>query len=90
MPDLPILYIKNGCPWCEEALAYFVKHGVALNVKDVRVDGQAMEHLVSASGQTRTPTLHWGDFVVADFSVGEFEDALEKTPGMREKLGMGG
>ena len=32
MPILakPTLYIKPGCPWCEEALSYFKKQGVDL------------------------------------------------------------
>ena len=55
--DLPILYVKEGCPWCEEALGYFKLKNLELNVVDVRSDTVRMNELVSISGQSKTPTL---------------------------------
>ena len=43
---------------------------------------------MEASGQTMTPTLKHGDFVVADFDIGEFEDALAQDPEAKAALGL--
>jgi glutaredoxin len=34
----PILYVLHGCPWCEEALAFFSSHGVSLDIRNVDDD----------------------------------------------------
>jgi len=47
-----------------------------------------MSELVAVSGQTKTPTLKHGDFVVADFDIDEFETALEGNPEAKAKLGL--
>ncbi len=86
--DLPILYVKEGCPWCEEALGYFKLKNLELNVVDVRSDTVRMNELVSISGQSKTPTLVNGSFVVADFDLTEFEEAMEKNPEEKKNLGL--
>lgn len=88
MKSRPILYIKSGCPWCSEALSYFAAQNVELDVKDVRSDEAAGRRLKEISGQTLTPTLEYGDFVVADFGVDEFIAASKKRPEVREELGL--
>jgi len=85
---LPILYIKKGCPWCIDALAFFSRHSVALDVRDVNADEAARRRLVEISAQTKTPTLEYGDFVVADFSVDEFLAKLELAPQIKQELGL--
>lgn len=82
----PILYIKAGCPWCNEALEFFKVHGVELDVRDVMRDAAAFERMGALTGQTKCPTLEWEDFVVADFSVAELRQALDKAPGVRGRL----
>ena len=47
-----------------------------------------MSELLEVSGQSKTPTLQNGDFVVADFDIGEFEDAMSKNPEEAKKLGL--
>ena len=47
-----------------------------------------MSELEAISGQTKTPTLKNGDFVVADFDVDEFKQALLENPAEAEKLGI--
>jgi len=84
----PILYIKKGCPWCAEALQYFSELGLELELIDVRADPSRMPELQAISGQTKTPTLKNGDFVVADFDVDEFKQALRESPAEAEKLGI--
>jgi glutaredoxin len=85
----PILYIKSGCPWCREALSFFNSQGVDLDVRDVNENRKDMDAMVALSGQTKTPTFEYEDFVVADFDVNEFLAELDEFPEVRQKLGIG-
>jgi glutaredoxin len=87
--NTPILYIKPGCPWCREALSFFSQHGVEVEVRDVNGDSRNMQRMVEASGQTLTPTFEFGEFIVADFSVEEFQDELSQVPEVAQQLGFG-
>lgn len=89
MSRRPILYIKRGCPWCREALAFFSQHGVEVDVRDVNQSRQNMDRMVEVSGQTLTPTFEYGAFVVPDFSVDELIDELEQVPEVKKDLGLG-
>jgi glutaredoxin len=84
----PILYIKNGCPWCNQALAFFAEQGVDLDIKDVNSSAVAMDRMVAVSGQTKAPTFVYEDFVVADFSVEEFVEELDQRPDIKVELGI--
>lgn len=84
----PILYVKNGCPWCIKALDFFNGHGVDLEVRDVLRSKEAMSRMVAISDQTKCPTFEYGEFVVADFSVDEFMDALAHQPDTARRLGI--
>ena len=59
MSDLPVLYLKPGCPWCEDVVSYLAKKKIA--VKKVIVSGnrEAMQEMVDLSGQTKAPTMDW-------------------------------
>ena len=48
-----------------------------------------MQRMIEISGQTMTPTLEYGEFVVADFSVQELLDELEQVPEIKKELGFG-
>jgi len=89
MSHQPILYIKPGCPWCREAMAFFSQHGIALDVRDVNASPASMQRMIEISGQSLTPTLEFGDFIVADFSVNELLDELEQVPDLKRELGLG-
>ncbi len=84
----PILYIKPGCPWCRSARSYFEQHGVEVDIRDVTRSRRDMDRMVEISGQTLTPTFEYGEFVVADFSVDEFEQELEEFPEVMRELGI--
>ncbi len=71
-----------------DALDYFKSKGLDLEIIDLRTDQSRMSELVAVSGQTKTPTLKHGDFVVADFDIDEFETALEGNPEAKAKLGL--
>ena len=82
----PTLYVKQGCPWCVDALAYFNAKGIDLEIIDVRTESERMKELVEVSGQSMTPTFKHGDFLVTDFDIEEFEAALEQNPKARNNL----
>jgi len=84
----PILYVKQGCPWCIDALAYFKQKKVELEIIDVRSDPTRLRELEQISGQTMTPTLKHGDFLVKDFDLDKFEQALAQNPQAAKNLGM--
>jgi len=78
MSDLPVLYLKPGCPWCEDVVSYLAKKKIA--VKKVIVSGnrEAMQEMVDLSGQTKAPTMDWHGEVLADFGVDELIPFLKK------------
>ena len=84
----PKLYVKEGCPWCIDALAYFKTKSMELEIIDVRNDPSKMPELIEISGQSKTPTLQNGDFIVADFDIDEFEEAMSKNPEEAQRLGL--
>jgi glutaredoxin 3 len=72
MPDVtPTLYVKTGCPWCEEVVDYF--EAKSLPFEEVVVSGapEAMSRMVELSGQSKAPTMDWDGEVLADFGVDE-------------------
>tara|TARA_B100002019_G_scaffold287097_1_gene298573 strand:+ start:1321 stop:1698 length:378 start_codon:yes stop_codon:yes gene_type:complete len=83
----PILYVKQGCPWCIDAIEFFKKIGLSLDIIDVIKNPDSMKDLIECSGQNKTPTLKNGNFVVADFDIDEFKMAMSKNPAEAKKLG---
>ncbi len=75
--DLPILYIKEGCPWCEEAVAFLDSHGVSYKLREVTGDSTAWAEMQKKSGQTRAPTLDWHGKILADFGTEELVPLLQ-------------
>lgn len=75
---LPILYIKRGCPWCNEVVAYLEKQKIEVQTLVVSGDREAMQEMVELSGQSKAPTLDWHGQVLADFGVEELIPFLKK------------
>jgi glutaredoxin len=86
--SLPILYIKQGCPWCVDALEYFKQINLKLEVVDVIQNPIKMKDLMECSGQNKTPTLSNNGFVVKDFDLEEFKQAMLENPAEASKLGL--
>ena len=84
----PILYIKPGCPWCTEALDYFRRKGVALELRDVIADAALMRELVAVSGQSKCPTFRHGGEVKADFGTDEFVAWARQRPALCAEIGL--
>jgi glutaredoxin 3 len=76
--ELPILYIKQGCPWCDEAVGFLDSHGVEYRLKEVTGDSTAFAEMQKKSGQTRAPTLDWNGKVLADFGTEELVPFLRQ------------
>lgn len=79
------IYVKTGCGWCTQALAWLDQRGYRYEKIDVLADRDALNHLRSISGQMLTPTLEMDDgSVLADFDTRQLEKFLTDhsiTPG---------
>ena len=67
----PTLYIKTGCPWCEEVLDYLDDQNIDYDKVVVSDDPEAMDEMVELSGQSKAPTMDWDGEILADFGVDE-------------------
>lgn len=79
MPEnLPILYVKTGCPWCAEVIDFLMAKGISYTEKNVTRDPAAADEMRRKSGQTAAPTLDWHGQILADFGVDELKPFLLK------------
>ena len=78
MTDLPVLYIKPGCPWCDDVVAWLDQRKIEVENLVVSGNREAMAEMVSLSGQSKAPTLDWHGDVLADFGVEELVPFLKK------------
>jgi glutaredoxin len=74
--ELPILYIKSGCPWCQEAVEFLMSNGIAYHETNVTTDAPAFEEMKRKSGQSKAPTLDWYGQILPDFGVEELKAFL--------------
>ena len=73
----PKLYVKTGCPWCDEVLEYFDEHKLPYQKITVSGDPDAMNEMRDLSGQNKAPTMDWDGEVLADFGVDELVPFLK-------------
>jgi glutaredoxin len=78
MTDLPVLYIKPGCPWCDDVVAFLAKKKIAVKVMVVSGNRGAMQEMIDLSGQSKAPTMDWHGEVLADFGVEELVPFLKE------------
>ncbi|RYD65389.1 MAG: glutaredoxin family protein [Verrucomicrobiaceae bacterium] len=76
--NLPILYIKRGCPWCDEVVEYLDSKKIEVQTLVVSSDREAMQEMVALSGQSKAPTMDWHGEVLADFGVDELVPFLKQ------------
>lgn len=74
----PILYVKTGCPWCDEVLDYLDAKRISYEKITVSGNRDAMQEMVDLSGQSKAPTMDWDGEVLADFGVDELVPFLRK------------
>jgi len=75
--ELPILYIKSGCPWCTEVASFLSEHGIGYREQNVSQDQDALADMQRTSGQTKAPVLDWHGKILADFGVEELKPFLQ-------------
>ncbi len=73
------LYIKPGCPWCVDAVAWLRKAGYRYQLIDVIADSAKFEEMRRLSGQSKAPTLVCGDLLLADFGIDELVPFLREN-----------
>lgn len=76
--NLPTIYIKPGCPWCDEVVDYLARKGIETRIVIVSGNPEAMREMVALSGQSKAPTMDWHGEVLADFGVDELVPFLKK------------
>lgn len=76
-PELKV-YIKPGCPWCVDAVAWLKRNGYRFESIDVYADPAKFEEMRRLSGQGKAPTLTYGDLLLADFGVDELVPFLRE------------
>ncbi len=69
--DIPILYTKTGCPWCEQAMAVLESKGLSYRNRVVTDDEKAFAEMREKSGQSSAPVLDWHGHILADFGEEE-------------------
>lgn len=67
------LFIKPGCPWCDEATDWLDSHGVRYEVLDVINDRKARAEMHELTGQTKAPSIEVDGHILADFGADELE-----------------
>jgi glutaredoxin len=75
----PILYVKTGCPWCDEVIDYLNDNRIPYQTVVVSGNRAAMQEMVALSGQSKAPTLDWHGQLLADFGVDELIPFLRKV-----------
>jgi len=76
--SLPILYIKPGCPWCDEVVDYLARKKIEVRGVVVSGNREAMQEMIDLSGQSKAPTMDWHGHLLADFGVDELVPFLKK------------
>ena len=84
----PNLYVKSSCPWCHEAISFLSHYNIDVNIKDVQKCAQDMQHMQKISQQSMTPTIEYGELMVADFSIDELLQALKGYPEIQRTWGI--
>jgi glutaredoxin len=72
------LFIKPGCPWCDETIDWLNVRGYQYDTFDVIRDAAARAEMRELTGQTRAPSIELDGHVLADFGADELEVWLEK------------
>ena len=72
------LFIKPGCPWCDEAIEWLDARQIQYETLDVIRNAAARAEMLELTGQTRAPSVEWDGHVLADFGDDELEVAVSQ------------
>lgn len=67
------LFIKPGCPWCDEAIDWLEDHNVKYELLDVTSDREARAEMHELTGQSKAPSIDVDGHILADFGADELE-----------------
>ena len=70
------LFVKPGCPWCDEVVEWLDAHGYAYETLDVIRNIAARAEMHHLTGQSRAPSMELDGHVLADFGADELEEFL--------------
>jgi monothiol glutaredoxin len=65
------LFIKPGCPWCDEAMDWLDRRGVSYQKLDVIRDAAARAEMLQLTKQTKAPSIDVDGEILADFGAKE-------------------
>jgi monothiol glutaredoxin len=65
------LFVKPGCPWCDEAIEWLDARRISYETLDVVRDAQARAEMLDLTGQTKAPSIDVDGDILADFGADE-------------------
>lgn len=71
MPKTVRLFVKPGCPWCDEATEWLDARGIQYEVLDVIRNADARGEMLALTGQGRAPSIDVDGHILADFGADE-------------------
>jgi glutaredoxin len=74
-----ILYVKEGCPWCEAAESELHKLGVKYERREVRSNAAYFNEMKEISGQSKAPVLDIDGRILADFGIEQLPSFLKNS-----------
>jgi glutaredoxin len=72
------LYRKSGCPWSAAVIGFLNELDIPFEIRNVSVNNQFAREIEEKSGQCKSPTLDIDGKILADASVEEVADHLER------------
>ncbi|MFM2177008.1 MAG: hypothetical protein RL015_1106 [Verrucomicrobiota bacterium] len=67
------LFIKPGCPWCDEAIEWLTGHDISFVTLDVIRDATARAEMLELTRQTKAPCIDVDGNLLADFGADELD-----------------
>ena len=61
-----VLYVKEGCPWCEDAETELQKLGLKYERREVRSNPAYFKEMKEVSGQSKAPVLDIDGRILAE------------------------
>jgi glutaredoxin 3 len=74
-----ILYVKEGCPWCEAAESELLKLGLKYELREVRSNLSYFNEMKEISGQSKAPVLDIDGRILADFGIEQLPAFLKDS-----------
>jgi len=74
-----ILYVKEGCPWCEAAESELHKLGLKYERREVRSTPSFFNEMKEISGQSKAPVLDIDGRILADFGIEQLPAFLKDS-----------